>query len=141
MSHISGIGLNDRKDRIMKEFPSLQKFQELLEEIIDEIPAEFFNELSGGIILMDQVKFHTESKPKQPLCIMGEYHRTVLGCQIRIYYGSFKHVYNNIEPKDLYGRLKETVIHEFTHHLEYRAGLKDLEIKDKKRIESYRTKH
>lgn len=124
----------------MSEFPSFEEFQEKLEEVIDEIPSEFFKELSGGIVLMDQIKFHYESKPKQPLCIMGEYHRSVLGSQIKIYYGSFKRVHKNIEPEDLYEKLKNTVIHEFTHHLEHRAGLKDLEIKDKKRLESYRTK-
>lgn len=125
----------------MSEFPKLERFQELLEEIIDEIPSDFFIDLSGGIVLQDQIKFHAESIPNQPLCIMGEYHRSVLGSQIKIYYGSFKRVYNNIEPQDLYEKLKETVIHEFIHHLEQRAGLKDLEIKDKKRLESYRTKH
>lgn len=124
----------------MNEFPSLTKFQEMLEEIIDEIPSEFFTDLSGGIVLQDQIKFHAESKPNQPLCIMGEYHRSVLGSQIKIYYGSFKRVHKNIELQDLYEKLRQTVIHEFTHHLEHRAGLKDLEIKDKKRLESYRTK-
>ena len=118
-------------------FPSTDEFQILLSEVIDEIPEPFFEGLSGGIVMLDQFKFHPESKPGRPLYIMGEYQRNILGRQIKIYYGSFKRVYSNVSLEFLKSKLNEIVRHEFTHHLEYRAGLKDLEIEDARKIESY----
>lgn len=123
-----------------KTFPTLERANELLSEIIDEIPEVFFDDLHGGILLVPGEKLHADSEPNRPLYIMGEYTRSPLGNQIKIYYGSFEKVYPIISELKLRERLKKTLIHEFTHHLEHKAGLKALELEDKVQLERYRSK-
>ncbi len=124
----------------MIEFLSIIEVSAMLDEIVDEIPLEFFNELHGGIILVEPPKMHLESQEGRPLYIMGEYVRNNLGSQIKIYYGSFKAIYPTASSKHLRETLKSTLLHEFTHHLEYRAGLRGLEIKDTNQLNDYRKK-
>ena len=121
-------------------FPSLETANEILSEILDEIPAPFFDELHGGILLDPGLKLHAESEPNRPLYIMGEYSRSPLGNQIKLYYGSFKNVYPNVSESKLRALLKKTLIHEFTHHLEYKAGLKALEVEDREQLKRYRSR-
>lgn len=119
-------------------FPSFEKANEILAEILDELPALFFEELHGGILLVPDLKLHPESEQAHPLYIMGEYSRSPLGNQIKIYFGSFQKVHPNASESQLRERLRKTLIHEFTHHLEYKAGLKGLEVEDAKDLKRYR---
>lgn len=121
-------------------FPSIEQMNKLLSEILDEIPKVFFDDLHGGILLIPEAKCHAESEPNRPLFIMGEYSRSRLGNQIKIYYGSFEKVYPKATEAKLRELLKKTLIHEFTHHLEYKAGLKALEVEDAKQLHRYRSK-
>lgn len=122
-------------------FPSMDRVNEILSEIIDEIPTAFFDDLHGGILLDPLKKLHKDSETHRPLYVMGEYARNVLGNQIKIYYGSFECVYPNIKETVLRDLLKKTLLHEFTHHLEYKAGLKGLEVKDAEQLKQYRSKN
>ena len=122
------------------DFPEYEVVKEILSEILDEYPEVFFEALHGGVLLENLVKYHPESVPNKPLYIMGEYIRSPLGNQIKIYYGSYKKVYPSITLSKLRETLKKTLSHEFTHHLEYKAGLKDLEIEDQRNLESYRAR-
>ncbi|OJV66583.1 MAG: hypothetical protein BGO41_03940 [Clostridiales bacterium 38-18] len=121
-------------------FPSVEVIENILSEIIDEIPEPFFEGLNGGIILVESPKPHPQSQAQLPLYIMGEYVSNALGKQIKIYYGSFKKVHPDASLESLKALLKHTLIHEFTHHLEYRAGLRDLEIQDAKDLQHYKSK-
>lgn len=69
---------------------------------------------------------------------MGEYSRSISGRNIKIYYGSFKRVHRNRDRDYIYKELRETLLHEFTHHLESLAGEKGLEYKDREDLEGYR---
>jgi hypothetical protein len=60
-----------------------------------------------------------------------------MGRYITIYYGSFSHVYGHLEKKALKEQLRETLKHEFTHHIESLAGERGLEIKDARYIADY----
>jgi len=124
----------------MNTFPTMDRINEMLSEIADEIPIEFFTDLHGGILLVEASKQHAESMESRPLYIMGEYVRNVMGSQIKIYYGSFSNIYAKASESRIRSELKKTLIHEFTHHLEYRAGLRGLEVKDAKQINAYRNK-
>lgn len=124
----------------MNDFPSIEEVQNLLEEITEEIPKELFKELNKGIILLPQYKLHTESRAGDKLYIMGQYVRDFSGRHIVIYYGSYKRVYNGISRVSLREKLKDTLLHEFTHHLESLAGEKGLIIKDKALLKKYRDK-
>ena len=124
----------------MDNFPSIEEVHLMLDEISEEIPAEFFARLNEGIVLLPQHKNHPESKPNNKLYIMGEYRRSITGRNIVIYYGSFEQIYSGISETSLRQKLKDTLLHEFTHHLESLAGEKGLEIKDAQSMEKYRNK-
>jgi hypothetical protein len=53
-----------------------------------------------------------------------------MGRYIIIYYGSFVALYAHSKPEKIRKELWETLLHEFTHHIESLAGARGLEIKD-----------
>ncbi len=120
----------------MKDFISIDQMQERLDKIADTVPKEFYNELNLGIILVENEKIHPKSK-NNDLYILGEYQRSHAGRQIVIYYGSVKKAYGNLDSETLDEKLEELLFHEFTHHIEYRAGEKGLEIKDEEQLNNY----
>ncbi|WP_352419668.1 metallopeptidase family protein [Proteiniborus sp.] len=124
----------------MDKFPTIEEIHEILDEIAEEIPEYFFEQLNEGIILIPEYKIHPESREMDRLYIMGEYSRSITGRHIVIYYGSFKKVYNGVSMRTLREKLKDTLLHEFTHHLESLAGERGLEIKDFQDIQIYRKK-
>lgn len=124
----------------MGDFPTIDEINNILDEISEEIPKEFFDKLNEGIILLPKTKFHPESTDENPLYILGEYRRSVTGRNIVIYYGSFEKVYSGTTEKRLRRKLKDTLLHEFTHHLESLAGEKGLEIKDAEDILKFRNR-
>jgi len=102
----------------------------MLDEIAAELPGEFYKYLNGGVILLEECKAHPQSAGD--LYIMGEYvHRQDMGRYICLYYGSFMRMYSHVPEDFLRVKLRETLLHEFTHHLESLAGERDLEKKDK----------
>ncbi len=117
---------------------TIERMQEMLDEVCTQLPAQFFNYLNGGICLMDE----TRPDPRaQGLYILGEYHRGgPLGRYISIYYGSIARAYGFMDEKGLQEEVKSVLLHEFTHHLESLAGEKGLEIKDRQFLEAYKEK-
>jgi len=80
---------------------SYPEFEKILSEIADEMPAEFFISLNGGIRLLPDVKMHPEAVDND-LYIMGEYHYdSVMGRYISIYYGSFVKDIRQLGPAEL----------------------------------------
>ena len=111
----------------------------MLDEIAEEIPEVFYKDLNGGIYLLPQTKLHPESKENRPLYILGEYiSRHDLGKYINIYYGSLMKVYFTLPVNELKQALRRVLSHEFTHHMEFLAGERGLEIKDKIEMDQYR---
>jgi len=119
---------------------SIDEIKAMLDDIADEVPDAFYRELNGGIILLPDVKTHPESREKGDLYILGEYHHDHrgLGRYITIYYGSFMALYPDISAPALRSRLKDVLLHEFTHHMESLAGARNLEIKDALDIQKYK---
>lgn len=124
----------------MDRFPNIDEVHEMLDEIAEELPLDFFKELNQGIILLPEYKLHPESRSRDKLYIMGEYCRSIAGRHIAIYYGSFKKIYGRSSKEALRQRLKDTLLHEFTHHFESLAGEKGLEIQDARDMARYRNK-
>lgn len=124
----------------MSNFPSIDEVHRILDEISEELPPAFFRELNEGVVLLPQLKLHPESRDRNKLYIMGQYVRSITGRHIIIYYGSFERVYGNLSEEALKKRLRDTLIHEFTHHMESLAGEKGLEIKDDEDMVRYRNK-
>lgn len=116
---------------------TMEKAQELLEELVREIPEEYYIELNGGVNLSPHCRL-SPAALNDDLYILGQYHKSShLGRIITIYYGSFAALYPNASPAEWKKRLRETLRHELTHHLESLAGEKDLEIEDAKKIAGY----
>ena len=118
---------------------TIDAFAKLLDEIAEEIPAELFDRLNGGVVLLEACKPHPEGAGD--LYIMGEYsNRRDMGRCIYIYYGSFLRVYPYAPEAALRQHLRGTLLHELTHHLESLAGEHGLEVKDRQRLEEYRAR-
>jgi len=116
---------------------SIDEINELLDEIAEELPAEIFRDLNGGVSLLPDTKL-SEYSHDGDLYTLGEYCRDQMGRYINIYYGSLCAVYPNAPRAKMRKRLKELLAHELTHHLESLAGERDLEIQDEIDLHEYK---
>ena len=117
----------------------IDEFFEILTEVCDELPAEFFRELHGGVVLSEEVKISPHSR-NNDLVIMGEYTASRYGNQITIYYGSFGRSYSFQDREFVKDRIREVVRHEFRHHMENLSGMHgrdSLEYEDKVQLRQY----
>lgn len=119
----------------------MEEFLEITEELSGEIPKEFFEGLNGGVRIREEAKYNPHAR-NDDLVILGEYHRSsMMGCHILLYYGSFLRIYGHLDREQLKKRMRKTLRHEFRHHLEFRSGLKDLEIEDRNFLLNYLRNH
>ena len=116
---------------------TFDEFEEKVFDISEEIPDEFYANLSGGIIVSRERKIHPKSSGAE-LCIMGEYCvRSDLWRYIVIYYGSFVQHYASFNDGYWIKRIREVLEHELKHHWESQAGLRNLEIQDRIDLQRY----
>ena len=110
---------------------------DLLDELAEEFPEEFYRELNGGISLLPQA---VEDPQGEDLYIMGEYCNDMMGRYINLYYGAFAALAEQEDwtEEDWTEELYTTLAHEFTHHMEGLAGERGLEIRDELELEQYR---
>lgn len=120
----------------------IDTFTEMADEIANSLPQEFFRGLNGGVLILERELLHPESQPSAPLYIMGQYNNDrMMGKYISIYYGSFAKTYFYLSDEKLREKLRETMVHEFRHHLEALSGRRELIIEDEQRLAEYRRKH
>ncbi len=109
--------------------PTYDQMGDWLEEIAQEFPEAFFEDLDGGIQLEEKELPDTDFPPGE-MYIMGEYVHDYLGRYILLYYGSFAALLSEEDEEVWKDEIFATVAHEFTHHLEETAGLHALDDKD-----------
>ena len=100
----------------------LKEFKQIVEELLDELPEEFFRELSGGVIVSEAMVIPDYAQGND-LYTMGQYQIYSGIRQIVMFQGSFNSAHPNVdlfEAKDL---LRGILRHEFRHHLEFLAGI------------------
>ena len=114
---------------------SFEEVGGILDSAADELPKEFFKDLNGGVILLPEACRDDEDAS---IYTLGEYIHDEIGRYIVIYYGSFAALYKNSPPEKLRKELRETLIHEFLHHIESLAGEYGLEIEDEQEMERFR---
>ena len=116
---------------------SFDQVGDLLDQMAEEFPEEFYQDLNGGISLLPEA---VEDPAGEDLYIMGEYCNDMMGRYINLYYGSFAGLaeQENWTEEDWEDELYTTLSHEFTHHVEGLAGERGLEIKDELELEQYR---
>ncbi len=112
---------------------------ELLDEMAEEFPQEFYQDLNGGVCLLPEAKPDPDF-PEGEMYILGEYCNDMMGRYINLYYGSFAALaeQEGWTEEDWEDELWETFAHEFTHHVEGLAGERGLEVKDEAFLEEYR---
>ena len=98
-----------------------------LDALVDELPAGIFDGLNCGVALV-----HDALYDEQGLLILGQYHVEPygLGRYVTIQYGSLMAAYGYLPPDEFVEKLKSTLHHELTHHLESKAGDRSLEVQD-----------
>lgn len=109
--------------------PTYDQMGDWLEEIAQQFPEAFFQELDGGIQLEEKA-LPDPDFPEGEMYIMGEYVHDLLGRYILLYYGSFAALLAEEDEETWQDEIFATVAHEFTHHMEETAGLHALDDKD-----------
>ena len=110
---------------------SFEEVGALLDDYADTFPAVLFEELNGGVNLLEDTVADPEF-PEEEMYIMGEYITDVLGNYINLYYGSFAALAKQEEwsRQTWEEELRITFSHELTHHMENRSGLHELDDRD-----------
>ncbi len=100
----------------------LEEYQEILAELLDELPQEFFRALSGGVIVSPAVMVPDYARSGD-LYILGQYQVRSGMRQIVMYKGSFDRVYPQADAARAKELLRGVLRHEFRHHLEFLGGV------------------
>lgn len=98
------------------------EFVEIAREETALLPSYVFEELDGGVVADPNVYLHP-GRLSDDLYVMGTYSQGIYGSQIVLYYGSFQATMPFASTEQMRKKIRETVRHEFRHHLETRAGI------------------
>ncbi|NLA95832.1 MAG: hypothetical protein GX838_03205 [Clostridiaceae bacterium] len=120
---------------------TLEETEQALTAMVDALPEEIFFELNGGVLLKEETKLHP-ARQADDLYILGEYYADrIFGRYIVIYYGSMQRVFQGVSEHTFQSELEQILKHELTHHLENRAGERDLEFEDNRQLLHYYARH
>jgi len=106
---------------------NFEETQEALNELIEALPPGIFKNLNCGVALLPDALYDANG-----VLILGQYHVEPygLGRYVTIQYGSLINAYGYLYPDAFIDKLKYTLHHELTHHLESLAGDRSLEVED-----------
>jgi protein-tyrosine-phosphatase len=109
---------------------SYEQAGDVLDELADELPEEIFKNLNGGVSFMENAVCDEDGR-----YTLGMYFINKMGRHIELYYGSFVELYGAMDDDTFRLRLKNTLHHELTHHIESQAGDRSLERWDERQSE------
>ena len=118
---------------------TIDQVNDILDEIAEDFPPALFQELNGGVNLIEEAKPDPEFPPGE-MYILGEYCDDLLGLYVNLYYGSFA----ALAEKEGWDRetwedeLRITLSHELTHHMENLSGLHALDDRDAEELAAWR---
>ncbi len=102
---------------------TFDRFSDIVEEEIQLLPEYVFEELNGGV-LTDRNAYLHPARLEDDLYILGTYSSGgYIGKQIILYYGSFEATMDLNDEQSVRKQIRDTLRHEFRHHMETRAGL------------------
>ena len=122
---------------------STEAYSRILSRLLDELPAEFFRELSGGVIVSEAAPVPDYARAGD-LYTLGLYRFSHGMRQIVMYKGSFDRVYPQADEAEAVPLLCKILRHEFRHHLEYLGGVHNsasLEAEDERQKQAYLASH
>ena len=110
-----------------------EEAQEALNQEIDALPPGIFKDLNCGVTLIPDTMYDANG-----LLVLGQYHVQPrgLGRYVTIHYGSMIMAYGYLSAAAFREKIKDTLHHELTHHLENLAGDRSLEIEDAQNIKN-----
>ena len=118
---------------------SIEEYRNIISELMDELPKEFFRDLSGGVIVSEALVIPDYARGND-LYIMGQYQVHYVVRQIVMYKGSFDRVYPRADAAEARKLLRAILRHEFRHHLEFLGGIRNsasLEAEDERAKQAY----
>ncbi len=101
-----------------------EQYNTIITELLDELPEEFFRELSGGVIV-SEASVIPDYAQGNDLYTMGQYQIYSGIRQIVMFRGSFNRAHPNVDLFEAKELLRGILRHEFRHHLEFLAGIHD----------------
>ena len=118
---------------------SIDQVNDILDEIAEGFPAVLFEELNGGVNLLEEAMPDPEF-PEGEMYFLGEFCDDCLGRYINLFYGSFAALAGQEDwtEEDWRQELRQTLAHELTHHMESRAGTHALDDKDAEELAEFR---
>ena len=122
---------------------SIEEYRKIISELLDELPEEFFRELSGGVIVSEAVVIPDYARDND-LYTLGQYQIYSGIRQIVMFKGSFDRAYPCADATEARKILRGTLRHEFRHHLEYLGGIHNsssLEAEDEREKLAYLARH
>ena len=121
---------------------TMDRVGDILDGMAEEFPPALFDELNGGVNLLEQALPDPEF-PEGEMYILGEFCNDLLGRYINLYYGSFAALAEREEwtEEDWREELWTTLSHELTHHMESRGGLHALDDADPEELQRWRVEY
>ena len=121
---------------------TIDEVNDLLDAMAETFPQALFDELNGGVNLLEEAVPDPEFPPGE-MYILGEYCEDLLGRYINLYYGSFAALarQENWDRSTWEEELRTTLSHELTHHMESRGGLHALDDRDAAELEQWRREY
>ena len=122
---------------------STEEYRAIVSDLLDELPEEFFRQLTGGVIL-SEARVVPDYARGDDLYTLGQY-RVYYGVrQIVMFKGSFDCLYPQADASRAREILRGVLRHEFRHHLEFLGGIHNsssLEAEDERAKEAYLAAH
>ena len=118
---------------------SIEEYRQIISELMDELPGEFFRELSGGVIVSEALVIPDYARGND-LYTLGQYQVFSGMRQITMFKGSFDQVYPQADASEARIILRGILRHEFRHHLESLGGIHNsssLEAEDELKKQEY----
>jgi hypothetical protein len=117
----------------------MEEYRAILAELLDELPAEFFRDLTGGVITSEALVIPDYARGSD-LFTLGQYQVYAGVRQIVLFKGSFDRLYPQADAAEAKTLLRGVLRHEFRHHIEYLGHLRNsstLEAEDARRKQAY----
>ena len=122
---------------------TIDEFNAIVSELLDELPEAFFRELCGGVIVSEGLAVPDYARGND-LYTMGVYKVFSGVRQIIVFKGSFDRVYPQADAGEARVLLCGILRHEFRHHLEFLGGIHDagsMEAEDERKKREYLASH
>ena len=120
----------------------MEEYRQIVSGLLDELPEEFFRDLSGGVIVSGALVIPDYAQGND-LYTLGQYQVYYGVRQIVMFKGSFDRLYPQADESDAREILRGVLRHEFRHHIELLGRIRNsssLEAEDARKKQAYLTR-